>query len=176
MKRVKIIQHNGQPTYSEQEDPTQWIADCIASNAWGKPERSVPASADFDEADVVERYDHVVTPAVPAELISEAIPGTPAVMDDAGNIVQEEIPAVPAVYSEEIPAVTVPMVKLRAEYTIEIEDIADKVAQEKTNAEALAYLASTDWMVIREIDAGIVCPEDVKLARAEARSKIVRMD
>jgi hypothetical protein len=67
-------------------------------------------------------------------------------------------------------------VKLKAEYTIEIEDVTDKLEQERINAEALKYLADTDWMIIREMDAGIVCPEDVKLARAEARSKIVRMD
>lgn len=167
MKKFKITTKTGSFTVI-----AETLDDC--PHYMGLPERSVPASADFDEADVIERYDHVVTPAIPAELISEAIPGTPAVMDDAGNIVQEEIPAVPAVYSEEIPAVTVPMVKLRAEYTIEIEDIADKVAQEKANAEALAYLASTDWMVIREIDAGIPCPASVKAERAAARARIVR--
>lgn len=63
---------------------------------------------------------------------------------------------------------------LPAEYTIEIIDITSEVEQEKINAEALEYLASTDWMIIREMDSGVVCPADVKLARAEARSKIVR--
>jgi hypothetical protein len=63
---------------------------------------------------------------------------------------------------------------LPAEYTVEIEDITAQVAQEAINAEALAYLASTDWMVIREMDSGIPCPEDIKQKRAEARSKIVR--
>jgi hypothetical protein len=154
MKKVTIKNLTGVQTHgAEMLDPTQWIADCIASNVWGLPERNLPVSANFDEADVVERFDIEMSPAI-AEVVN-----------DAGEIVQEAIPAV-----------TVPMVKLRAEYTIEILDITAQVAQEKTNAEALAYLASTDWMVIREIDAGIVCPEDVKLARAEARSKIVRMD
>lgn len=60
------------------------------------------------------------------------------------------------------------------DYTIEIEDITDQVEQEHINAEALAYLASTDWMVIREIDAGIPCPVEVKEERAAARSRIVR--
>lgn len=151
MKKVTITRTNGAMAGGEMLDPTQWIADCIASNAWGKAERSVPASADFDEADVIERFDHEVSPAI-AEVVN-----------DAGEIVQEAVPAV-----------TVPMVKLRAEYTIEIEDIADKVAQEKANAEALAYLASTDWMVIREIDAGIPCPASVKAERAAARARIVR--
>lgn len=62
---------------------------------------------------------------------------------------------------------------LPAEYTIEIEDITAQVAQEAINAEALAYLASTDWLVIREVDAGTPCPAEIKALRAEARSKIV---
>jgi hypothetical protein len=61
-----------------------------------------------------------------------------------------------------------------AEYTVEIVDITAELEQEKINTESLAYLASTDWMIIREIDSGVVCPADVKLARAEARAKIVR--
>ena len=63
---------------------------------------------------------------------------------------------------------------LPAEYTIEIEDITAQVAQEAINAEALAYLASTDWLVVREMDSGVACPDDVKIARAEARQRIVR--
>lgn len=63
---------------------------------------------------------------------------------------------------------------LPAEYTIEIEDITAQVAQEAINAEALAYLASTDWLIVRSIDAGTPCPEDIKQKRAEARAKIVR--
>jgi hypothetical protein len=65
-------------------------------------------------------------------------------------------------------------VKLKAEYTVEIEDITAQVAQEAINAEALAYLASTDWLVIREVDAGVPCPADIKTLRAEARAKVVR--
>jgi hypothetical protein len=63
---------------------------------------------------------------------------------------------------------------LPAEYTIEIEDITAQVAQEAINAEALAYLAATDWLIIREVDAGVPCPADIKVLRAEARAKIVR--
>lgn len=117
----------------------------------GLSERSVPASADFDEADVIERFDIEMSPAI-AEVVN-----------DAGEIVQEAIPAV-----------TVPMVKLRAEYTIEILDITAQVEQEKINAEALAYLVSTDWMVIREVDSGLPCPADIKAERAAARARIVR--
>jgi len=63
---------------------------------------------------------------------------------------------------------------LPAEYTVQITDITAELEQERINAEALKYLADTDWMIIRELDANIPCPASVKLARAEARAKIVR--
>ena len=63
---------------------------------------------------------------------------------------------------------------LPAEYTVEIEDITTQVAQEAINAEALAYLASTDWMIIREMDSGTPCPAEIKTERAIKRAAIVR--
>lgn len=66
-------------------------------------------------------------------------------------------------------------VMLPAEYTVEIEDITAQVAQEAINAEALAYLASTDWMIIREMDSGVACPDDIKVARAAARQRIIKV-
>ena len=63
---------------------------------------------------------------------------------------------------------------LPAEYTISIEDITAQVAQEAVNAEALAYLASTDWLIIREVDAGTPCPAEIKAERAAARSRIIK--
>ena len=46
-------------------------------------------------------------------------------------------------------------------------------AREKMNQEALSYLASTDWYVLRQMDSGEVTPEDVKQLREEARARIV---
>ena len=76
--------------------------------------------------------------------------------------------------SPAVPAVTQKWVKLRTQYTVEIEDITAQVAQEAINAEALAYLASTDWLIIREVDAGTPCPAEIKAERAAARARIVR--
>lgn len=59
-------------------------------------------------------------------------------------------------------------------YIVEYVDISAEVEQEKINAEALAYLASTDWLIIREIDSGVVCPAEVKAAREQARLKVVK--
>lgn len=157
MKTIVIKNKVGQQICgAEMLDPQSWIADGVAGNWWGKPERWVdhkdePMAEAYDEADVLE------------ERIVEDYPAIDAVMDDTGAIVQEAMPA--KTHKE---------VKLKAEYTIEILDISAQVEQEKQNAEALAYLAETDWMVIREIDAGVPCPVDVKAKRAEARSKIVR--
>lgn len=59
-------------------------------------------------------------------------------------------------------------------HQVEYIDISAQVEQERINAEALKYLANTDWLIIREVDASIPCPEDVKQLRSEARSRIVR--
>lgn len=131
MKKVIIKNKQGIIGWgAEMLDPTQWIADCIASNAWGKPERWVlhkdePMAEAYDEADVLEERIVEDMPAVDPVLISEAIPGSPAVMDEAGNIVQAEIPETPAVYSEAIPARTHKEVKLKAEYLVEILNLEE---------------------------------------------------
>ncbi len=54
------------------------------------------------------------------------------------------------------------------------ESVQAKMDQEAINKEALAYLASTDWMIVRELDSGMVCPAEVKQLRAEARAKVIK--
>lgn len=56
----------------------------------------------------------------------------------------------------------------------EIIDIGGPSEQDLINQEALAYLASTDWYVIRQQEIGIRVPDDVLLARQAARNRIVR--
>lgn len=159
MKKIKIT-HKHNPIGWEERLPSSdaqaWVDQMIQAQAFGKPERWVlhkdePMAEDYDEADVLE------------EMIEEIHPAVEAVLDDQGVEV-----------SPAIPAVTQKKVKLKAEYTIEIEDITAQVAQRAINAEALAYLASTDWLIIREVDAGVPCPAEIKTLRAEARAKVVR--
>lgn len=45
--------------------------------------------------------------------------------------------------------------------------------QAQINAEALAYLASTDWYVVRFTETLVAIPDEVKVLRAEARLAIV---
>ena len=59
-------------------------------------------------------------------------------------------------------------------YWVEYVDISLQVEQDKINAEALAYLASTDWMIIRETETQVPCPLEVKELRAAARLKVVK--
>ena len=45
--------------------------------------------------------------------------------------------------------------------------------QQQTNTEARAYLASTDWYVIRLQETGQAIPEEILEARSQARSRVV---
>jgi hypothetical protein len=52
------------------------------------------------------------------------------------------------------------------------EEIA-ALAQATTNRQARAYLASTDWYVVRFTEAGVAVPSEITTARAAARASIV---
>lgn len=82
---------------------------------------------------------------------------SPIVVDENGVMIAE------AVFE------TVP-----SEYSVEIIDVTAELEQARINAEALAYLANTDYLIIREADSGVACPLDIKQLRADARLRIVR--
>lgn len=79
------------------------------------------------------------------------------VQDEQGNVVEPQI-------TETLPQQVV----------FTQEDVTAQVAQEAINAEALAYLASTDFLIIREMDSGVACPAEIKSLRQAARLRIVR--
>ncbi|HUM41560.1 MAG TPA: hypothetical protein PKI14_01265 [Fervidobacterium sp.] len=88
---------------------------------------------------------------------------------------QHEVEITPAVLDENMQVITPAVTEtIPAEYEIIITDITAQVAQEVINAEALAYLASTDWMIIRESEGGTPCPPEIKALRQAARLRIVR--
>jgi hypothetical protein len=70
------------------------------------------------------------------------------------------------------PARTETQYLMPAEFNVEQEDIAAKLAQEQAAAAAREYLNSTDWYVIREMDSGEPCPSEIKALRAAARAAI----
>ena len=44
--------------------------------------------------------------------------------------------------------------------------------QSRTNAEARAYLLSTDWYVVRFAESGVPIPDDIMTARKAARESV----
>ena len=106
MKRVIVRNLAGVQTHgAEFVNPQPWIDDCVKNNLWGKPERWQPTSLAHDPADVI------------ASELREVQPAMAAVIDANGNEVE---PAKAAVFEQ--------FVKLRAEYTVEIQDITAEVA------------------------------------------------
>lgn len=44
--------------------------------------------------------------------------------------------------------------------------------QEEKNITDRGYLDSTDWYIIRELETGVPCPQEIKDLRAAARARI----
>jgi hypothetical protein len=59
-------------------------------------------------------------------------------------------------------------------YQVEYIDISAQVEQERINAEALKYLADTDWMQIRFSEIGVEMPLEVKVTRQIMRERIIK--
>ena len=132
MKKVIIKNLAGVQTHGAQmEDPTAWIAECVAADVWGKKERLIPQDEPHELADVLEEVDVVISPEIAA------------VMNDAGEIVQEAIPAVVKKH-----------VKLRAEYTIEIVDVSAEHALAQCIASRKAEYPSPEEFMNAYFDGG----------------------
>jgi hypothetical protein len=63
-----------------------------------------------------------------------------------------------------------------SQYKILITGVAEAIIrQQNINNEALAYIASTNWIIIRALERGEEIPADIKQSRQEARDKIVEI-
>jgi hypothetical protein len=166
MKKVIINRKNGSTAGSEMLDPTQWIADCVASNVWGQPERVVDdIEGTYDPADVLEEIDLIVIPAINPMLVSEAVP---AVLDEQGATVTPEIPAV---YTEAIPAVIKKQVKLKAEYTIEILDITEEYARQECIQKRKSEYPSPEEFMNAYFDGGEQAVAELQAKRLAVKAK-----
>ena len=58
-------------------------------------------------------------------------------------------------------------------YTRKSDSLVAQEQQLKINAESLAYLASTDWYIVRQVESGVPVPQDILDARQSARDSIV---
>lgn len=59
---------------------------------------------------------------------------------------------------------------------IKIKPKSPEEIQVEVNAEARAYLNSTDWYVVRYAETGVAVPQDILDARQAARERIIEND
>lgn len=94
------------------------------------------------------------------QVLKQQVELSPAVLDEEGKELS------PAQYEEqelELPG-----------YEVEVEDLSAKLEQERINAEALAFLAATDYIVIRAAERGEELSPEFKAERQAARDRIVK--
>lgn len=136
MKQVIIKNKNNVVQAGSQLlDPTDWIAEGIANNWWGLPERWVlhkdePMAEAYDEADVLE------------EKVEADIDGTPH-----------------------------KYVKLKAEYTIEIEDITAQHELEQVIAKRKAEYPTAEEFLNAYFDGGEAALTALQEKRLAIKSK-----
>lgn len=126
MKKVIVKNKQGIQTHgAEMEDPTQWIAHCVANNFWGKPERWVKeGSEEYHPEDILDTRVVELSPSIPEQL------------DENGVVVQEAIPAI----SET-------QVQLKADYTVEIVDVTyEHALKECLSNRKLEYPTAEDFL------------------------------
>ncbi|MGL1919956.1 MAG: hypothetical protein OCD03_02900 [Hyphomicrobiales bacterium] len=75
------------------------------------------------------------------------------------------------IYVETSENIRVGMTYISGEFITPEPTIVDP--QIEINATALAYLAATDWYVLRFAETGVITPADVATKRADAREAIV---
>jgi hypothetical protein len=113
-------------------------------------------------------------------LISEEVRGpvqvlvSEATFDSYGDEVD------PAVYSVDPDGIITPAVYQTqavlvspAQYTVEIVDITAQLAAEVESVAALAYLAATDYIVVRAMERGEALSVEFKAERDAARLKVI---
>jgi hypothetical protein len=129
--------------FASEDAAMEWFGPRIDQGVYGQ--KHVPA-----------QYQTVTVVIQEALLDEQGEEISPAVTEDHEDLVREEI---------------------AAQFVIEFEEITElsilDPEQERINSEAKAYLASTDWYVIRMTEIGVPIPEAVSQARQFARSSIV---
>lgn len=143
MKRFKITDKSGCKIEYITDQTLDWTA-----LGFGKPERWIPADEPYDPADRI------------ASEMREIQPAMAAVIDENGN---EVSPAVAAVVKE--------FVKLRAEYTVEIEDITAEVKLAEVLAKRKAEYPTIEDFMDAWFDGGQQGLNQLKAKRESVKAK-----
>lgn len=132
--------------FPTQLEAESWLNSCVANNIFGKPQREAL------EKELVNE-DGEIVPHLDGENIQDSIS------------VREETA---------IDGTVIRIHTLPAEYSTLITDITAEVLAKKESDEALQYLNQTDYLIIREMDTGEPCPQEIKDLRAAARLKVIK--
>lgn len=119
--------------------------------------------------------DRIVNIHAPIEIDGVRYPNLldPSVRELAG-VTEVDEPAKPEDFSEETHYVQEVAGAPYLQYVRKPDEVIVADAQAKTNAQALAYLAETDWYITRFAETGEVIPADIKVKRQAARDSIVK--
>lgn len=161
MFRISIYRNEkltNQASFSTREELDAWLEFHQSQKTFGEPEKTIKVLVSEEVPELREIQSVLVTPEVRDPETDEVI--TEAVYEDQEVITQEYAPAV---YRDEV---------IPAEYTIEITDVTAETEALNQIAEAKAYLASKDYMTIREMQGGEPMPAEIKAECARLRTLI----
>jgi hypothetical protein len=155
IKKNETLTNQGQ--FSSQEEADAWLAYHEGMKSFGQPKQVVQQQIELEPA-VIEKQMVMIKEA---QLDEESNEISPAEFEEQDVIVKEAV-------------VEMQKVELAGDYEVEILDVTSQLEQEQINAEALKFLADTDWLILRELDNGTSCPAEIKAQRQAARERIVK--
>lgn len=151
MKQIKVIEKSGaMVVYAGDES----ILPKLPELGHGQPERWVLADEPHDLADVLDEREVVV---------QEASPKVPEVWNEAGELVQAEVPELPAIVKKEV--------KLKAEYSVEIVDVSAEHELAECLAKRKAEYPSPEEFLNAWFDGGDAALEELKQKRLAVKAK-----
>jgi hypothetical protein len=148
MKQItvkKLGQITNQAQFETQEEAQAWLDSHIGMGTFGSP-----------------RFEMRPYQLQPAEYELRQVEVEEGVFEE------QQVEISPAVFEDRLAEVN------PAGYEIEQEDTSAAEAQAAINAAALKLLAETDWMIVRQIETGVIVPQEILTERAAARAAIVR--
>jgi hypothetical protein len=155
IKKQEKITNEG--LFPSLEEAQAWLAHHEGMKSFGQPKQVVQQQVELSPA-VLEKQMVLIKEA---ELDEEGNELSPAEFEEQEVVIQEAVSEMQEV-------------ELAGEYEVEIEDKSAQLAQDAANAEALKYLAETDWYVSRMSETGVAIPQEITAARAAARAAIIR--
>lgn len=155
MQKVIVRDLKGNITrQGELKNAQEWVDYYSASGELGLPERWVNAEQPHDLADVLDEREVVV---------QEASPKVPEVWNEQGELVQAEVPELPAVVKKEV--------KLKAEYSVEIIDVSAEHELAECLAKRRAEYPSPEDFLNAWFDGGDAALEELKQKRLAVKAK-----